>query len=339
MPCPAVSVTLPCFNAEATLPACLDSLLAQSLKNIEIVAVDDGSEDTTASILRAYAQRDARVRPIFERHGGVAVAANTALAATRGRYVARMDADDLAFPERLAAQASWLDTRSKIGLVGCRVRFGGDRNAAGGYAHYVDWTNRLLTREAIGLNRFVESPFAFPSVMFRRELYLEHGGFRDGNFPEDYEFLLRLLDAGVVMEKVDAELLVWNDLPTRLTRTDPRYAVEAFYRVKAEYLARWLRRRNPHYPEVGIIGAGRPTRKRAEMLESHGVRIVEYYDLDPRKVGQVLNERPVLHREDVPRPGRRFLISYVASRGARHDIAAFLGTRGYRLGRDWIAAA
>lgn len=336
---PTVSVALPCWNAEATLPACLDSLLAQTWPDFEVVAVDDGSTDGTAEVLHEYARRDARIRPVFIRHGGVAVAGNAALEKARGRFVARMDADDLALPERLAAQAGWLATRPRVGLVGSRVRFGGDRSTAGGYAAYVDWTNRLVTSEAISLNRFVESPFAFPSIMFRRELFFEYGGFRDGDFPEDYEFLLRLMDRGVLMEKVDAELLVWNDPPTRLTRTDSRYDPSAFYRVKAKYLARWLERRNPGHPRVGVLGAGRPTRKRAEMLSAHGLEITEYYDLDPRKVGQIIQGRPVLHRDEVPPPGRRFLLSYVASRGAREDIAAFLRTRGYVVGRDWIAAA
>jgi glycosyltransferase involved in cell wall biosynthesis len=336
---PTVSVTLPCFNAEATLPSCLDSLLAQTWRDFEIVAVDDGSTDRTGEVLREYARRDGRVRPFFAAHGGVAAAANLALEKARGHYVARMDADDLALPERLASQVGWLETRPKVGLVGCRVRFGGDRKAARGYALYVDWTNRQMTSEAIDLNRFVESPFAFPSVMFRRELYFEHGGFRNGDFPEDYEFLLRLLDRGVVMEKVDAELLIWNDPPTRLTRNDPRYDPKAFYRVKARYLGRWLAANNRRHPAVGVIGAGRPTRKRAVMLEEHGVEIKEFYDLDPRKIGQVLNGRPVLARDQVPPPGRRFLLSYVASRGAREDIAAFLRTRGYVPGRDWLAVA
>lgn len=336
---PTVSVMLPCWNAEETLPACLDSLLAQTWRDFEIVAVDDGSTDGTAEVLRTYERRDRRVRAVFTAHQGVARAANVALEQAHGKFVARMDADDLALPERLAAQASWLTMRPKLGLVGSRVRFGGDRDTARGYALYVDWTNRQITSEAISLNRFVESPFAFPSVMFRRELYFEHGGFRQGDFPEDYEFLLRLLDRGVVMEKVDAELLVWNDPPTRLTRTDPRYDPRAFYRVKAYYLARWLAAHNPRHPDVGVLGAGRPTRRRALLLEEHGVNIREFYDLDPRKIGQVLNGRPVVARDQVPPPGRRFLLSYVASRGARDDIAAFLRTRGYIPGRDWLAAA
>lgn len=336
---PPVSVTLPCRNAAATLRPCLDSLLAQEGIDFELIAVDDGSTDATVDILREYARRDARISPIFSAHGGVAVAASTAIGAARGRYVARMDADDLALPGRLAAQAAHLDAHPRVGLVGCRVRFGGDRGRAGGYAHYVDWTNTLLSAEQISLNRFVELPVPNPSIMFRRELAGAHGMYLQGDFPEDYDMQLRWLEAGVVMEKVDEQLLVWNDPPTRLTRSDPRYDPEAFYRTKAGYLARWLAANNPHHPRIRVLGAGRPTRKRADLLEVHGVEIEAYYDLDPRKVGHVVHGRPVLHRGEVPPPGESFLVSYVASRGAREDIAAFLAARGYTLGLHWIAAA
>ena len=87
-------------------------------------------------------------------------------------------------------QRRHLDARPEIGLVASRVRFGGDPDRAAGYARYVGWTNRLLTHEQISLARFVESPLAHPSVMFRRTLVERWGGYADGDFPEDYVVIL-----------------------------------------------------------------------------------------------------------------------------------------------------
>ncbi|MGE4552394.1 MAG: glycosyltransferase [Desulfovibrionaceae bacterium] len=342
MPTPQISVVMPCFNAEATLGAAFSSVLGQEGADFEVVAVDDGSTDGTAGVLREWAGRDGRVRPVFAPHGGIVAALNAGLAAARGAYIARLDADDQCLPGRLARQAGFLDAGPELGLAGCRVRFGGDRRAAAGYARYVDWTNGLLDHEGIALNRFIESPLPHPSVMFRKGLVALHGGYRDGDFPEDYELWLRWLDAGVRMAKVDAELVVWNDPPDRLSRTDGRYGFEAFYRTKAEYLARWLKAgplAGAARPVVGVLGAGRVTRKRAELLLAHGVEIACWYDLDPRKVGHVVAGRPVRHRDEVPLPGELFLLSYVGSVGAREDIATFLASRGYAPGRDWMAAA
>ena len=257
MGAPRISVTMPCYNCGETVGRALDSLLAQRNAEFEVVAVDDGSDDDTAGILAEYARRDSRVRFLQIEHGGVIRAANAAIQAARGEYVARMDADDICLPDRLAAQARLLDDCPDLGLVGCRVRFGGDRRRSRGYALYVDWTNTLLTPEAIRLNRFVEFPVPNPSIMFRRTALETYGGYVRGDFPEDYELLLRWQEAGVPMAKADEELLIWNDPPDRLSRTHSRYDVDAFYRVKTDYLARWLSRNNPHHPVVHILGSGR----------------------------------------------------------------------------------
>ncbi|WP_461210346.1 glycosyltransferase [Desulfocurvus sp. DL9XJH121] len=334
-----ISVVLPAYNAASGLAAALDSLLAQTHPDFEIVAVDDGSDDATADILAAYAARDARVRPLFMAHRGVAEAFNAGLAVSRGEFVARMDSDDVSLPRRLELQAAHLDAHPGTGLVSCLVAFGGDRSAQAGYARHVDWANSLVCAEDISLARFVDSPVPNPSVMFRRELVARHGGALSGDFPEDYEMWLRWLDEGVVMEKVPEALLVWNDPPDRATRTDPRYSPEAFYRVKARWLARWLERANPRHPEVVVMGSGRTTRKRADLLEDFGVRITAYVDVDQNKIGRPIRGLPVIAREDMPGPGDCFALPFVASVGARNDIRVFLESRGFVLGRDYIPAA
>jgi len=339
MAVPKITVTMPCYNCGDTVGQALDSLLAQTCTDFEVVAVDDGSTDDTAGVLAEYARRDSRIRIVSIEHGGVIAAANAAIESAKGRYFARMDADDVALPERLAAQSRLLDEDRSIGLAGCRVRFGGCRVNCAGYAHYVDWTNTILTVDAISLNRFVEFPVPNPSIMYRRECIDEFGPYLDGDFPEDYELLLRWLEAGVRMAKVDEELMIWNDPPTRLSRTHPRYDVDAFYRIKTDYLARWLARNNPHHPTVHILGSGRTTRKRADLLLNHGIEFAAYYDIDPRKIGHVVNGVKVVDRNDIPAPGEAFCLPYVASRGAREEIAEFLKERGYVLGRDYLPAA
>lgn len=336
---PRVSVTLPCYNCEATVGRAIQSLLSQTIHDFEILAVNDGSTDGTAGVLAEWARRDARLRVFDRPHGGVVAAANTAIAQSQAPLVARMDADDEALPDRLAAQAALLESRPALGLVGCRVRFGGCRKSSAGYARYVDWTNSLLDHEAISLNRFVEFPVPNPSIMFRRKCLQVNGSYREGDFPEDYDLLLRWLEAGVCMGKVDAELMIWNDPPTRLSRTHPKYSVDAFYRIKTGYLARWLANHNPHHPVVHVLGSGRTSRKRADLLLEHGIRFAAYYDVDPNKIGHVVHGIPVRDRENIPDPDTAFCLSYVASRGAREEIEAFLCSHGYVIGHNWLPIA
>jgi len=341
---PAVTVVLPVRNGAATLERALVSVRAQTFHEWELVAVDDGSTDATAEILRRAAADDGRVRAIASPGRGLVPALNAGLTAARGAFIARLDADDEAHSERLALQHAHLLAHPEVGLVASLVGFGGDRAASAGYALHVDWLNALVTADQIALQRFIESPLAHPSVMFRRELIERHGGYRDGDFPEDYELWLRWLDAGVVMTKVPRELTVWHDSPGRLSRTAPRYSPEAFFRVKAEYLAREVGRilrksRSGAVRPIWLWGAGRPTRKRAAHLAKHGIAFAGYIDVDIKKTGRSIAGRPVIAPTQLPSPEEIFVLVYVSSRGARELIRAELRSRGYVEGRDFLVGA
>jgi glycosyltransferase involved in cell wall biosynthesis len=339
---PAVSVVLPVRDAAATVARAVASVVAQTWRDWELVAVDDGSRDGSAEIVAAAAAADRRVRLLRQGREGIVAALNAGLAAARGGLVARMDADDVAYPERLDVQVRFLRApeHAAVGVVGCRVEFGGERAASEGYARHVDWSNALVTPEAIAGERFVDAPLAHPSVMFRRELVARCGGYRAGEFPEDYELWLRWMDAGVRCAKVPAVLLRWSDSPGRASRTDPRYAAEAFFRVKAHWLARELARAAGGR-EIWVWGAGRPTRKRVAWLEAEGVRVAGFIDVDPKKWTPALGGtgRPVVGPEALPEPGRWFVLGYVSARGARESIAAALHARGYRRARDFLPCA
>jgi glycosyltransferase involved in cell wall biosynthesis len=336
---PLVSVVLPAKDAEATLATAIESVLSQTLADWELILIDDGSTDATAAIAAAAAERDPRIRVLRQPPCGVALALQAGCEIARGEFIARMDADDWMAPQRLLLQQRFLENQPATGLVSCRVAYGGDAAASAGYAEHVAWTNSLATPELIALRRFVESPVAHPSVMFRRELMERLGGYRAGDFPEDYELWLRWLDAGVEFARVPEELLVWNDPPSRLSRTDPRYRVEAFYRVKCEYLARWLKRNVPSQRRVWLWGAGRITRLRFRALESHGVRLAGFIDIDPAKAGRLSDGRPIVLPHDLPPRAEAFIISGVGSRGARDLIAAQLVERDWKEGADFLLGA
>jgi glycosyltransferase involved in cell wall biosynthesis len=337
-PAPPISVVLPAYNAEATLEQAVGSVLNQHEGDFELVLVDDGSTDRTAEAARALADRDRRLRLELQPHRGIVAALNHGLSRSRGELIARMDADDVSYPDRLGAQRRYLCGHPEAGLVACRVDFGGEGDRDRGYARHVAWTNTLTTHDQIALNRFVESPVAHPSVMFRRAL-LAFGGYREGPFPEDYELWLRWLELGVRMAKLPDTLLRWNDPPERLSRSDPRCSIEAFYACKTGYLARWLAAHNPHHPEVTVWGAGRTSRKRAALLGAHGIRIVAFLDIDPAKVGQTIEGRPVLAPEALGLPDEQFVLPYVGSWNARETIEAWLQKQGFVAGRHYICAA
>lgn len=336
---PRVSVVLPVRDAIGTLPRAVASVQAQEEADWELVAIDDGSTDGSGEWLERAAAADPRVRTIRQPPLGLVAALAAGLAAARGDYIARMDADDECLPGRLAAQTAMLDAAPALGVVGCLVRYGGERAAHAGYAAHVDWLNTLVEPDAIARNRFVEAPLAHPSAMFRRVLVARHGGYAETDEPEDYELWLRWLDAGVRFAKVPRELLVWHDLPGRLSRTHPRYDVAAFYRCKCRYLARWMEQNVPAGTPVFLWGAGRITRRRFAPLVAAGVEWAGYVDIDPRKIGGRADGRPVVGVEALPGPGRCFVVTGVGNRDARGLIQAELAARGYREEHDFLLAA
>ncbi len=141
---------------------------------------------------------------------------------------------------------------------------------------------------------------------------------------------------GVKAGKVDEELVAWNDPPGRLSRTDERYSIDAFYETKAKYLFQWLEKNNPHHPNVIVWGAGRVTRKRVAILESYGLRITHYIDIKKR---QLNCGTPVILPNEIPNPTDCFVLPMVGKRGAREQIRAVLQQRGFTEGANCIFAA
>ncbi len=331
---------MPVYNGMPYLVETIACLQAQTMRDFECVVVNDGSGDGTAAFLDKIAREDARFRIVHAPHGGIVAALNRGLATVRGDLIARMDADDTCTPTRLALQADFLDQHRHIGLVAGCVAYDGDPEVNRGFALYVAWSNQLLTPDAIYQQRFVESPLVHPSVMFRRENVSRFGGYRDGPFPEDYELWLRWLEAGIRMAKIPEQVVAWREREDRLTRVHERYTDMAFYRAKALYLARYLTKGDAvQQRPLWVWGAGRTTRKRADLLEQSGLQIAGYIDISPKKIGQTIHGKPVIAPEDLPGPSRCFVLAYVGSRGARDQIAAFLNDRGFVIGRDYLPAA
>ncbi|MQC26812.1 MAG: glycosyltransferase [Chloroflexi bacterium] len=337
---PRISVLMPCFNVAKTLSETMDSLFAQTEPDFEIVAVDDGSTDSTLAMLEGYALKDARLRVGGRDHAGIIPALNAGLAACEANYVARMDADDLAHPERLARQADFLDAHPETGVVACLVEGFPESELREGFRIYINWLNSLVHDEDIRRDRFVESPLAHPSAMFRKDIVLGIGGYQEHGWAEDYDLWLRLMEAGVAFAKVPDMLLSWRDHPTRLTRSDDRYSVKNFLRAKAHYLNRGpLKGRDA----VFLWGAGMMGRRLSKHLLHRGAPLEAFIDIDPKKIGRTRRGKPILAADELMAWWRRYerpiLLSAVSARGARPLIREQLEKLDFKEGTDWFLAA
>jgi len=316
---------MPAKNAETTLPAALGSILRQELEEFELVAVDDGSDDKTLSILEGLAARDRRVRVIPIKSSGIVEALNTGLAEARGALVARMDADDFSHPQRLGLQAGFLNKNNDISVVSSLVRLFPRSRLKPGMLHYESWVNSVMSPKDIDRDLFVESPHPHPAVMFRKSDITALGGYRDMGWPEDYDLWLRAAEAGLGMAKLPDTLLWWRDGSSRLSRDHGMYTAENFRKVKAHFLYRW---RLAGARKLQIWGAGRDGKTWAKLLIKTGFEIVQFIDIDKKKVGgQACGGIPVVWPADIIK-GIPILCA-VGIKGAREQIRDYLAADGY----------
>lgn len=331
---PAISVMMPVHNAAKTLPECLDSLLGQDFEDFELVAVNDQSTDDSVPIIEAYA--NPRFRIIDNPNKGMIPAMNLGLAHSRANIVARMDADDIMYPDRLSAQYEYLQEHDDIALLASQVRLFPEAEISDGMREYIRWQNGCLSHQQISNDLYVESPLAHPSIMYRKSVVQGLGGYREGLFPEDYDLWFRMHQQGHGMAKIPRVLLDWRESALRYTRTNPACSREAFDGIRARYLAR-DKRLTKGRPLV-VWGAGRKSRQRATRLLDKGFRIEAWIDIDPRKIGNRIDGVPVVDhlwlKSQRPRP---FILNYVNNHGAREDIATALESMGYQSGEDFLA--
>lgn len=187
---PAISVVMSVYNGERYLAEAMDSILGQTFADFEFVIVDDGSKDSTAEILGAYARRDARVRVITQENTGRSEALNRGFAAAKAPLIARMDADDISLPQRLQQQVEFMRQHSEVGLLG-----GQCERITEGSRQRIPWLV-FHTEDAdirAGLPRAY--PVTHGTAVLRKDLVLRLGGFRKA-LPEaeDNDLFLRMAE-------------------------------------------------------------------------------------------------------------------------------------------------
>jgi glycosyltransferase involved in cell wall biosynthesis len=332
---PLVSILLPAFDAEATLEACLASVARQSFSRWECVVVDDGSADATAAVAARRAARDPRFRVVRRRHGGIVSALNAGLAHCRGEIVARMDADDLMQRRRLELQVAALESHPEWAGVGAHVRLFPRRALGPGYRDYEAWLNAVDSPDAVRREAWVECPLAHPTLAIRRPV-LARLGYRERGWPEDYDLVLRLLGEGHDLGVVPRRLLAWRHAAGRLSRVDPAYAPDRFAACKARFLAATFLAGAPRYLLWGYGSTGRSLRRELAAL---GRRPSHVIDLHPGRVGQRVEDAPVVPPREIGRLPRLPLVVSVAGAGPRGAIRRHLATLGLTELRDFVCAA
>jgi glycosyltransferase involved in cell wall biosynthesis len=191
---PQISVCMPVYNAERYLAEAVESILAQTYRDFEFIVIDDGSTDRSLAILERYAAQDARIRLSSRPNAGLVVRLNEMVNAARGELIARMDADDIAMPERFARQFDFLNAHPEVVVVSCRtlaIDSDGDPIAEFCTIQNHEEIDRMHLEARHG------GVMSHPAAMIRASAIRTVGGYRAEYWPvEDMDLWLRLAEVG-----------------------------------------------------------------------------------------------------------------------------------------------
>jgi hypothetical protein len=343
---PLVSVVMPVRDARTYLDEAVHSVLGQTLDDIELVAVDDGSSDGSLERLGRWSQRDARVRVLRSPGRGIVDALRFGVREARADLVARMDADDVCLPERLEMQARQIG--QGLDVVGCGALVL-SAEPAPGLGAWLEWVAGLTDPRKVELGCLVESPLVHSAVLARKDLLTDHpyrssdeaglsGGVpgHDGStWPEDYDLWLRLIRAGARIANLPDPLMRVRWHAGKATRAGG-FTTAAMARLKLDHL---LRTRLRARQAVVIQGAGRHGKMWLRLLTGAGVPVRALLDVARRRQGRAVEGVPVLPVGELPGIDRDLVIAAVGQKGPntrRDEIRAQLAPMGLEEGRDFV---
>lgn len=185
---PKVSIILPVYNGEKYLGESMESILAQTYNNFELLIINDGSKDGSLSIIKKY--KDKRIKVYTQKNQGLAATLNRGIKLAKGEYLARQDQDDLSLPSRLDKQVNYLNNNPRCGLVGTWSEIINENGTTTGYYHRHPAENDILKIELL-----FDNPFVHSSVMLRKDVFKKVNGYATNNNwqpPEDYELWSRI---------------------------------------------------------------------------------------------------------------------------------------------------
>jgi cellulose synthase/poly-beta-1,6-N-acetylglucosamine synthase-like glycosyltransferase len=198
---PQISVVLPVYNGGKYLVEAIDSILAQTFTDFELIMIDDGSTDSSLNILRAYEKIDTRVRLVTRENRGLATTLNDSIEIARGEWLARMDQDDIALPNRFERQLAWLN-ETGADISGSWVkRFGSSDKRV---------VKLRQSNEAIRMEMLFTSPFAHPTVIMRTALVKKLRYDKAWEKAEDYDLWERAAEAGWQMTNLPEVLVLYR---------------------------------------------------------------------------------------------------------------------------------
>lgn len=329
---PLVSIIMAAKDTAPYLPKCMDSILRQTYKNWELIAVNDHSSDRTPEILNWYAEKDDRIKVVYSRKHKLIPALKEGYAQAKGELINRMDSDDRMPDDKLEVLVSEWSKYGKGHIVaGGTEHFVDNGEVGDGFKKYEEWLNEVARSETHYQEIYRECVIPSHCWIIHREDFEAINAFNPEVYPEDYDLCFRFYKQGLQVHGIDKVLHYWRDRSDRISRTWDEYKDNRYFEMKVRYFYQIDRDRER--PLV-LWGAGKNGKDLAKLLleEENGFHWVCN---NQRKVGKDVYGIQIEHQDSVPDVGKAQILVVVTSPEERASIQSQLAEWGKKPVEDY----
>jgi len=277
---------MPARDAQKYIAECIESILAQSYFNWELIVVDDGSTDQTAKIISDYSVSDDRIRLFCQPALGIIPALRLAYEQSSGSLITRMDSDDIMSSEKIEKLTDLLIQHGKGHVATGLVEYFSESGLGDGYRKYETWLNELTSTRKNYTEIYKECCIASPCWMLWREDLDACMAFRPDSYPEDYDLVFRFYENNLKVVAADDILHRWRDHDVRSSKTVGHYKENSFLDLKVNY---FIKIDYKYQKNLVLWGAGKKAKKVARLLSARKIDFIWVCN-NVQKIGQMIYE-------------------------------------------------
>ncbi|WP_424962585.1 glycosyltransferase family 2 protein [Ekhidna sp.] len=294
---PLVSIIMAAKDTAPYLPKCLDSILRQTYKKWELIAVNDHSSDRTPDIMKWYAEKDDRIKIVHSRREKLIPALKEGYSQAKGELINRMDSDDFMPDDKLEVLVNeWLKYGKGHIIAGGTEHFVDKGEVGDGFRRYEQWLNEVAKEEKHYQEIYQECVIPSHCWIIHKEDFDQVNAFNPEVYPEDYDLCFRFYKNRLKVHGVDKVLHYWRDRSDRISRTWEEYKDNRYFDLKLKYFYQIDRDRDR--PLV-LWGAGRNGKDLAKLLLEEEDTFHWVCD-NKRKVGKDVYGITIQHQDSIP---------------------------------------
>ena len=329
---PLVSILTPFKNTESYLDECLQSILKQTYENWELLIVDDGSTDSSYNLVETYTKKDGRIKLLKNDGYGIIDALQMAFKNSKGKFITRMDSDDIMAANKLEILSkNLLEHGEKHVAVGL-VKYFSEHGVGPGYKSYEDWLNNLTRTGNNYSEIYKECVVPSPCWMVYKSDLIACDAFNPNIYPEDYDLTFRFYKSGYKCVPNNDVLHYWRDYSTRTSRTHKHYAQNHFMAIKALHFFDIDYNCNK---SLVVWGAGTKGKVMAKILIDRGIPFKWICD-NPNKIGKKIYGKTMLSFNELKHIENPQSLITVANQTAQKEIRDYFTKLNLEPLKDYI---